>query len=81
MLNPANTLATTFDSGSTVVNDNNGNPWLKIVIISLTTTYSSIVIVDLNTLSTITIEQYGGSGLNLYNFYVSAFFHLNLILY
>ena len=72
MLNPSNGLQNGFDSGNLIVNDNNGNPWLSMSPGWSSPTYSSVQIQDLNTLSSILIEQHGGSGLNLYNLWVSS---------
>ena len=56
-----------LDSGSTVVNDNLGNPWLSIGLVGLG---QNVVIQDFTSLTTITIKRYPGL---LYNLYVSEY--------
>lgn len=56
----------TLDSGSTVVNDDLGNPWLSIA----PTTIETVIIQDFNSLSTITISRYPEQ---LYNLQVSEY--------
>lgn len=68
--NPAHELDHHFSNGNEFVNDDNGNQWLTIHTLSSGPTDSAIYIKDLNTLTSITIEQNGG-GFSHYNLYVS----------
>ena len=71
-LSPSETLPTTFTNGNSLITDNNGNPWLEINMDVSYAGYSKVVINDYNTLTTITIEQFGGVGPKLFNLYVST---------
>ena len=59
----------TFDSGSTVVNDDLGNPWLSIGP-NTVPNIDAVIIQDFNSLTTITILLYPQQ---LYNLHVSEY--------
>lgn len=73
-LSPSQTLPSTFTNGNSLINDNNGNPWLEINMVVSYSGYSKVYINDYNTLTTITIEQFGGVGPKFFNLYVSTLY-------